>query len=222
MYISEVEKCGTKTLLHSLMKKQLESKTENLEASLHEHKKEIKDLKKSLQNSRCAANKLNKELNNTRANHDKETKDIIQKYRSEIKAWRKDLGRKRSDKIKVEKRLAALDNLANSRESISCQTERSIDVPYSVTEPLPPIFGSHLCYRSRKIPYIANSLPNLSTLSWVNISEDDIIADAAEQASNELYDHQVMEFYKDAKEKAKAIRQVYEENCIGKLFNSDD
>ena len=45
-------------------KNQLENKTENLEASIQEHKREIKDLKKSLQNSRCAATKLNEELNN--------------------------------------------------------------------------------------------------------------------------------------------------------------
>merc|ERR1711954_30957 len=97
----------------------------------------------------------------------------------------------------------------------------SLDTPYMDTEPLPPIFGSHLCYRSKPIPYIAKSLPNLSTVSWVSVTEDDIMVDAAEQAINELYDHQVNEFYKEAKETAERIRLVYEENCIGKLFKSD-
>ena len=47
------------------------------------------------------------------------------------------------------------------------------------------------------------------------------MVEAAEQALNELFDHQVNEFYKDAKAKAAAMRQVYEENCIGNLFKSD-
>ena len=45
--------------------------------------------------------------------------------------------------------------------------------------------------------------------------------DEAEHAINELYDNQVNEFYKDTKEKAGAIRKVYEESCVGKLFESE-
>ena len=206
--------------------KQLQNQSETLEVSLQEHKKEIHDLKKCLQNSRCAANKLNKELNETRTNFDKEFRDIIKKSRSEIKAWKRDLGRERSEKIRVEKKLTTVDNLVKKIQSkivksVSSQTMGSIDLPYMVTEPLPPIFGSQLCYRSKPIPYIAKSLPNLSTLSWVRVTEEDFMVDAAEQAINELYDNEVNEFYKDAKEKAGAIRQVYEANCIGKLFESD-
>ena len=144
-------------------------------------------------------------------NHDKETRDIIKKSWSEIKAWKKDLGRERSERIKVEKKLPIVDNLAKKIqskiiESVSSQTMGSIDLPYMVTEPLPPIFGPHLCYRSKPIPYIAKSLPNLSTLSWARVTEEDIMVDEAEQAINELYDNQVKEFYKDAKEKVGAIR----------------
>ena len=200
---------------------QLQKQSEILEASLQEHKSEIHDLKKCLQNSKCVVNKLNKELNETRMNHDKETRDIIKKSRSEIKAWKKDLGRERLERIKVEKKVTTLDNLVKSKKSVSSQTIGSLDVPYMVTEPLPPIFGSHLCYRSKAIPYVAKSLPNLSTLSWVSVTEDDIMFDEAEQAINRLYDHQVNEFYKEAKETSEKLRQVYEENCIGELFKSD-
>ena len=99
------------------LNKQLQNQSETLEASWQEHKIEIQDIKKCLQNSRCAENKLNKELNETGMNHDKETRDIIKKSRSEIKAWKKDLGRERSERIKVEKKLPIVDNLAKKIQS---------------------------------------------------------------------------------------------------------
>ena len=62
------------------------------------------------------------------------------------------------------------------------------------------------------------SLPNLSTVSWVKLTEEDILEEAAEQAMNDQYDYQVEEFYRDAKKKAEDIAQVFEENYIEKLF----
>ena len=196
-------------------KDQLEKKTETLEAALQEKETEIHDLQRNLQNSRCATNKLNKELLANRVNHEKETKIMIKNSKSEIKTLKEDLGRERSEKLKIERKLENLVKKLESKESIACQTSSSTDVPYLVTDPLPPIFGSELCYRSKPIPYISRSLPNLSTLSWVRVTEDDYMVEAAEQALNELFDHQ------DAKSKAEAMRQVYEENCIGNLFKSD-
>ena len=202
-------------------KNRLQNKSETLEAALKEQETEIHDLQRNLKNSRCATNKLNKELLANRMNHEKETKIMIKNSKSEIKTWKKDLGRERSEKLKAERKLENLVKKIESKESVACQTSSSTDVPYLVTDPLPPIFGSALCHRSKPIPYISRSLPNLSTLSWVRVTEDDVMVEAAEQALNELFDHQVNEFYKDAKAKAAAMRQVYEENCIGNLFKSD-
>ena len=68
----------------------------------------------------------------------------------------------------------------------------------------------------------ARSLPDLATVSWVKLTEEDIIKDEAEQALNEQYDKHVNDFYLDARAKAAAIRQIYEENSIQKLFESDN
>ena len=92
--------------------------------------------------------------------------------------------------------------------------------PYLVTDALPPIFGSKLCHRSKTINFISRSLPNLSTLTWVRVTEEDILVEEAEQALNNQYDRQVEEFYIDAKKKAEAVREVYEENYIEKLFEN--
>ena len=48
------------------------------------------------------------------------------------------------------------------------------------------------------------------------------MVDAAERALNDMYDCQVKDFYKEAKEKAEAVRQVYEENCIKNLYGSEE
>ena len=72
-------------------------------------------------------------------------------------------------------------------EQVSCQTNGSIDIPSLITDPLSPIFVSQLCPRSKAIHYISKSLPILSTLNWVCVTEEDLMVDAAEQALNELY-----------------------------------
>ena len=90
-----------------------------------------------------------------------------------------------------------------------------------ITDALPPIFGSKLCHRSKAVKFFSRSLPNLSTISWVRVTEEDIQENEAEQALNNQYDRQVDEFYIDAKKKAEAVRQVYEENYIEKLFGED-
>ena len=74
-----------------------------------------------------------------------------------------------------------------------------------VSEPLPPIFGSQLCYESKRVQYISRSLPNLSTLVWIKVSEEETLLEAAEQALNAQYDRQVAEFYENARNGSQRI-----------------
>ena len=106
--------------------------------------------------------------------------------------------------------------------SSSSQTEHIQDIPYSVTAALPPIFSSQLCHQTRRIHFLSNSLPNLSTISWVRVTDEDVLQDEAEQALCDQYDRQVQAYYDDAREKAEAVRQVFEENLIGRLFKEND
>ena len=68
---------------------------------------------------------------------------------------------------------------------------------------------------------MSRSLPNLSTLRWVKVTEEEILMDEAEQALNEQFDNQIRDFYEEAKSKAAAIRQLYDENAIEKLFENN-
>ena len=55
-------------------------------------------------------------------------------------------------------------------------------------------------------------------MNWVKYTEDDILQDEAEQSLCDQYDRQITEYYEEATEKARAVRQVFEENMIEKLF----
>ena len=71
-------------------------------------------------------------------------------FKDELKSLKKELGTERSRKIKTKRKLEKLENQLEelksvTKMSVSCQTNHSSDIPYSVSEELPPIFGSHLC-----------------------------------------------------------------------------
>ena len=102
----------------------------------------------------------------------------------------------------------------------SSQTISTIDTPYSVSDPLPPIFGAKVCKRT-KLPFISKSLPDISTVTLVDLSEEELIRDAAEEALNLAYDREIANFYDEARGQAARIRQIYEDNAIGKLFDGD-
>ena len=207
-------------------KKQLHDQLNRMEVLMKDRDAEIQNLQKSLKASKCAASNLNKKLVEIKVKHEDEIKMITKNFKSEIKTWKKDLGIERSEKLKTEKKLDNLEKdfkqFHNKRKvSNSCQTNDSPDVPYLITEPLPPIFGSQLLQKT-KIQHISRSLPNLASFMWVKVSDDDLILDAAEEALNEQFDREVENFYEDAKAKATVIRDVDEENCIWKLFDRDD
>ena len=83
--------------------------------------------------------------------------------------------------------------------SKSSQTCHNDEIPCSDTTALPRIFGSQLCYATKLIHHLSSSLPNLSTMNWVTLTEEDVLRDQAEEALNEQYDRKIAEFYEDAR-----------------------
>ena len=116
-------------------------------------------------------------------------------------------------------KVTATSARTSSKSSQTCQND---EIPYSVTEALPPIFASQLCYLTKPIRHLSSSLPNLSTMNWVKFTEEDRIRDEAEEALCDQFDRRIIAFYEDARETAKAIRQVYEGSQIPNLFGETD
>ena len=179
-----------------------------------------------LQITENSVKRLNKVVSENRINYENKTKQIRKSFNNEIKSWKKELGQERSKTIKAERKLDILENHlkeleSSSQESTACQTDQTPDVPFLISEPLPPIFGSQLCKISKTIHHLSSSLPDLSTLTWVKFTEEEIIADEAEQALNAQHDREVSDFYEEAKKTAENLRGIFEENCIWRLFETD-
>ena len=68
----------------------------------------------------------------------------------------------------------------------SSQTSSDPDIPYKITDPLPPIFSMQLCHKSCPIHFLSRSIPNLNSI--LRCPPDDKILNAAEEYLSEQYD----------------------------------
>ena len=130
-----------------------DSMTKAFNKTLKSKEKEIHNLSKTLDNARDTISSL--KLGNSDL---KKSESMLQ-----------------SDLKKLEIRLRNLEGRKKQKCTVSSQTHSSIDVPYLVTDELPPIFGSTLCVRSKPV-LLSNSLPDLSTR--VMETEDDLLLEA--------------------------------------------
>ena len=99
------------------------------------------------------------------------------------------------------------------RSAASVQTTSTVDVPYHVTEPLPPIFGSHLCKKSKLI-FMSESLPDLTKIAWISITEEDKLQQCADDALDKSYD-----LYEEAKVEAATRRHASD---LGEVEKEDE
>ena len=96
----------------------------------------------------------------------------------------------------------------------STQTDSHPDAPYEITSALPPIFSSQLCHQSPQIRFLANSLPNLSTIAWIKITPEEALRDAAEDALNDQHDRQIAEFYISERDRVRNQREELNNNLM--------
>ena len=165
--------------------------------------------------SNLISNRLNQELSELREKHQIEKAQIVQNHKLEVKSWKNDLGVERRENSKLEKQLESLRKELGKKASTkncSIQTDQHPEIPYSIVDPLPPIFSSQLCYSSRRIGYISKSIPNFNTMCWVK--PDDTFEDEAQEALNDQYDRQIEEFYLAERERVKNLKAEHLETGI--------
>ena len=100
------------------------------------------------------------------------------------------------------------------KEALS-PTESHPDIPYKITDPLPPIFSMQLCHKSRPIHFLSRSIPNLNSILWC--PPDDEILDAAEEYLSEQYDREIEDLKTLKKVKCKYLKSIFLSNIIEKL-----
>ena len=76
------------------------------------------------------------------------------------------------------------DSVLDSSKTVKIQTETHPDIPYKVTDALPPIFSKGLKKKTPVFRFLSRSIPDLQTICW---SEYDI-RDLDLWDSDEQYD----------------------------------
>ena len=128
-------------------------------------------------------------------------------YKSSKTQLEKDI-RKYEEKIKKLK-------IKKDLWTVGLQTDSTVDIPYDVKEPLPPIVASKLCKKTKPV-FLSRSLPDLSLVTWVAVTEEDTILESAEEALSEMYEREITEFYHNAKKDAGEARFI--KNLTKKSF----
>ena len=153
---------------------------------------EISSLKKSLKMKDKDIHNLELKFHNSR--------DTVTNLKSELSRVKSSKYILEGNMKKLELKISKLQS-RKVQHSVQVQTTSTIDTPYNISEPLPPIFGSDLCYRSKPV-FLSKSHPDLSQVLWVTRTEEDTLREEAEQALNYLYDLEVANFYENAKREA--------------------
>ena len=138
----------------------------------------------------------------------------------------KESSRTQKQIVKLKERKSSSDGASNTPpvNSLSkiTQTCYHPDFPYKIDMPLPPIFSSCLVHKTKPINFLSRSHPNLETIKWTKFTEEDLIEDQISEIEMENYELEVKEIFEEAVEKAKALREIYEEGLIEKLFEGND
>ena len=125
---------------------------------------------------------------------DKEIQNLDLKFsnsRDTTTALKSELSSIKSSKSMLESKVKKLElkvcklQERKVQKSVLIQTSTTVDTPYTIAEPLPPIFGSDLCYQT-KPGFFTKSLPDLSKASWFSRTEEYILLDQADEALDHL------------------------------------
>ena len=172
----------------------------------------LSTLKKEYNQFSCDSRKEINAFQKTIKTKDKEIYNLNSKFSNSQESnsnLKIEMSSLRTGKSKVENKVKTLEQKIRKMELkkqqqqlVSTQTYPTIDVPYSVTDPLPPIFASKLCLRTRPV-FLSKSLPDLIQLSWVSVTEEDILREQADEALDILYDREIASYYEE----------VYKEAC---------
>ena len=148
---------------------------------------------------------LSKELNLSKLENNESTKY----FENQIEFLKKNLKIQKVETEDIAKELeidrAELKSVRDKswfeKQDIFSQTNTNEDIPYKVSDPLPPIFNMELCYKSKPIKFLSRSLPNFNSFLWC--PPDDDFSEAADEFLADQYNREIKEFYLDAREEAR-------------------
>ena len=112
-------------------------------------KQELDRAKQESLESKCRLEFKVGQLKNKLKDQRSETKDVLRNIENE----------------KAELEFFRVQSKIEKKE-VPSQTDTNPDIPYLVTDPLPPIFSLQPCYKLRQINFLSGSIPNLNSILW--------------------------------------------------------
>ena len=118
----------TNSLLDSLNVKvsDLSEENESLVSKIKSQSDEIQDLERLNKRAREASNKLNKKLVDAKVQFKKEKAEITKEYKTDVKAWKKDLDEERRQREKLEKKVNETHAVTDEDSSKDLESTTSI------------------------------------------------------------------------------------------------
>ena len=201
------------------------SESENLKLDLRETKKALKTKEKEeirisskMENLESSLKNLKQEIKEAVHEKNKMVKENLKLQNQILKVKERKPSVSRSTTTIAYSSEASTSTIGSTTlDSKMVQTDHHPDIPYEIQLPLPPIFNSSLVHKSKPI-FFSRSHPNLATIRWLDITENDLIEDEIEQYEMEKYDREIKEFYEESAEKSKALREIFEGELIKNLF----
>ena len=115
--------------------KNLKVENEEFREKFKEQKQEIGDLENIVKTKGEISNNLNKKLSEIKIKNDKECVALKKMHKTEVKAWKKELGQERREKIKLEKELKIIaDEQKNNHVNKVKEPEPLSSLPPSAAE----------------------------------------------------------------------------------------
>ena len=100
---------------------------ETLEQAEKAHLEEICVVNVSNENQKSMTKRLNKELSQLRQKVKEDLEDTTNKFKLEVKRWKKNLGRERKERIKLEKKLSEYNQIDDEKETAEIFTQTKSD-----------------------------------------------------------------------------------------------
>jgi hypothetical protein len=150
-----------------------------------------------------------------------ECNESVKHFKMQTELLEKNLKIQKIETENAAKKLKAFkDKSRVEKQDISSQTDTNEDIPYKVTDPLPPIFSMQLCHKSRPIKFLSRSIPNFNSILWCPPDDDQI--DEIEEFLADQYDREIEEFYLDAREEARVKHSADQLGQAGDLCHGED
>ena len=186
LYTSSQENLSQDKLIADLRQENchLNCDKDKLTCELNTLKKSLFDRSESCRTLQENIEKLTSEAEISKIAHENKLDMLRQEYKSEIREMNRAIKSRDMEIVELQEKLIIQPNpsrkchvqtqtVSNVCMTCETQTDHHPDIPYTITDPLPPIFSKVLKRRTPKLAFLPSSCPDLRKVCWSDIDPYD-------------------------------------------------